>query len=150
VLYSDNEALRYLNSLKRHLARHNKWVEFLQDYTFVLKNKAGVENKVADALSWRVMILIVMSAEVTGFERLREEYESCPDFEKIYVTLWDDSIREMDNFLLQDDCSSGSINYVFPVRPLGIFSLGKYMLKVWLDISARRRRLRLLNTDSSG
>ena len=102
-MYSDNEALRYLNSLKRHLARHNKWVEFLQDYTFVLKNKAGVENKVADALSWRVMILIVMSAEVTGFERLREEYESCPDFEKIYVTLWDDSIREMDNFLLQDD-----------------------------------------------
>ena len=53
------------------------------DYTFVLKHKAGVENKVADALSRRVMTLVTMSTEVIGFERLREEYDSCPDFEKI-------------------------------------------------------------------
>ena len=45
------------------------------------------QDKVADALSGRVMILVAMSAEVTGFERLREEYESCPDFREIYVTL---------------------------------------------------------------
>ena len=38
--------------------------------TFVLKHKAGVENKVADALSRRVMILVAMSAKMTGFERL--------------------------------------------------------------------------------
>ena len=63
--------LKYLNSQKRLNARHKKWVEFLQDYTFVLKHKAGVENKVADALSWRVMILVAMSAEVIGFETLR-------------------------------------------------------------------------------
>ena len=79
VLYSDHEALKHLNSQKRLNARHNKWV-FLQVYTFVLKHKAGVENKVADALSRRVMILVVMSAEVIGFERLREKYDSCPDF----------------------------------------------------------------------
>ena len=60
-------------------------MKFLQNYTFVLKHKAGVENKV-DALSRRVMILVAMSAEVTEFERLREEYESCPDFGEIYVT----------------------------------------------------------------
>ena len=83
VLYSDHEALRYLNSQKRLNARHSKWVEFLQDYTFVLKHKAGIENKVADALSQRVMTLVTMSAEVIGFERLREEYDSCPDFGKI-------------------------------------------------------------------
>ena len=46
--------------------RHNKWAKFLQDYMFVLKHKAGVENKVADALSRRVMILVAISAEVTG------------------------------------------------------------------------------------
>jgi len=56
VLYSDHEALKYLNSRKRLNARHSKWVEFLKDYTFVLKHKAGVENKVADELIWRVMI----------------------------------------------------------------------------------------------
>ena len=62
----------------------------------------GVENKVADALNLRVMILITMSAEVTGSERLKEGYESCPDFGEIYVTLRDGSVREIDNFLLQD------------------------------------------------
>ena len=113
VLYSDHEALKYLNSQKRLNARHSKWVEFLQDYTFVLKHKARVENKVPDALSQRVMILITMSAEVSGFERLREEYDSCPDFEKIYVTLWDSSVREMDGFLLQD-------GYLFKLRKLCI------------------------------
>ena len=67
-------------------------MEFLQDYIFILKHKAGVKNKVADALSQRVMILVAMSVEVIGFERLREEYESCLDFGKIYVTFWDGSV----------------------------------------------------------
>jgi len=66
VLYSDHEALKYLNSHKRLNLRHNKWVKFLQDYTFVLKYKAGVENKIVDALSQRVMTLVVMSAKRLG------------------------------------------------------------------------------------
>ena len=66
MLYSDHEALKYHKSQKRLNVRHSKWVEFLQDYTFVLKHKARVENKVVDVLSRRVMILIVMSAEMTG------------------------------------------------------------------------------------
>ena len=102
MLYSNHEALKYLNSQKRLNARHSKWVEFLQGYTFILKHKAGVEKKVADALNRHVMILVAMSAEVIGFKRLREEYDSCPDFRKIYVTLRDSSVREMDGFLLQD------------------------------------------------
>ena len=77
-------------------------MEFLQDYTFVLKHKAGIENKVADA-----------STEVIGFERLREEYDSCPDFGKIYVTLRDGPVREMYGFLLKD-------GYLFRFRKLCI------------------------------
>ena len=79
-------------------------MELLQDYTFVLRHKVRIENKVADALSRRV-ILIAMSAEVTVFERLREEYESCPDFEEIYVTGWicsrDGQIVVQDEYLLR-------------------------------------------------
>ena len=48
------------------------------------------------------MILIAMSAEVTVFERLKEEYELCPNFGEIYVTLRDSSDREIDNFMLPD------------------------------------------------
>ena len=122
VLYSDHEALKYLNSQKRLNVWHSKWVEFLQDYTFVLKHKTGVENKVADALNRRVMILVAMSEEVTGFERLRE-YESCPDFGEIYVALWDSFVREMDGFLLQNGYLFRFLNYVFLVRPSRTFLL---------------------------
>ena len=52
-----------------------------------LKHKAGVENRVADALSHRRTLLSVMSIEVVGFEKIKDTYESCPDFENIYTCL---------------------------------------------------------------
>ena len=61
VLYSDHEALRFLNSQKKLNPRHGKGVEFIQAYTFVLKHRAGTENRVADALSRRSMFLISVS-----------------------------------------------------------------------------------------
>jgi len=45
---------------------------------------------------------------------------------------------------------SDFVSYVFHARPSGIFSFGKYMLEVWLDILVRTRQLRSLNTDSTG
>ena len=57
VLFSDHQALRYLNSQKKLNARHAKWVEFLNEYSFVINHHAGIENKVADALS-RLTIII--------------------------------------------------------------------------------------------
>ena len=50
----------------------------------MVKHRAGVENKAADALSRRVSWLTVMSVKVTGFERLKDDYESCPDFGELY------------------------------------------------------------------
>jgi len=57
---------------------------------------------VADALSCRVFILTKMSTAVNGFERLKTEYESCPDFHEIYVELKDGTTREVDGFVLHD------------------------------------------------
>ena len=87
VLYSDHEALRFLNFQKKLNPRHGKWVEFIQAYTFVLKHRAGTENRVADALSRRSMFLISVSTQVVGFDRLKEEYPKCPDFSEIYQSL---------------------------------------------------------------
>jgi len=81
VIYSDHEALKYLNSQKKLNSRHDRWVEFLQDYTYILKHKAGVENRVADALSRCRALLSVMNTEVVGFEKIKDIYDSCPDFE---------------------------------------------------------------------
>lgn len=35
VLLTDHQALQYINSQKRLGARHEKWVEYLQEYTFL-------------------------------------------------------------------------------------------------------------------
>ncbi|GJW92905.1 RNA-directed DNA polymerase [Tanacetum coccineum] len=80
VLFSDHEALKYLNSQHKVSRRHAKWVEFLQSYSFSLKHKAGKLNKVVDALSRRHCLLQTMEAKVLGFEVLKDLYEDDCDF----------------------------------------------------------------------
>jgi hypothetical protein len=41
VLFTDHIALKYVNTQKKFKSRHEKWVSFLQGYTFVLKHKLG-------------------------------------------------------------------------------------------------------------
>ena len=38
IIYSDYEALKYLNSQKKLNSRNGRWVGFLQDYTYILKH----------------------------------------------------------------------------------------------------------------
>ncbi|XP_022847564.1 uncharacterized protein LOC111370094 [Olea europaea var. sylvestris] len=102
VLYSDHEALRYLNSQKRISSRHGRWVEHLQAYSFVLKHKKGMENQAADALSCRVSLLSIMSVKVIGFERLKEDYEACPDFKDIFLNLQKGQSGATDGFRLEE------------------------------------------------
>jgi len=102
VLFSDHEALRFLSSQKKLNPRHGKWVEFIQAYTFVLKYRAGTENRVADALSRRSMLLNSVSTEVVGFERLKEEYPTCPDFGDIYRSLQQGPSSEHSDYTLLD------------------------------------------------
>ena len=53
VSYTDHKALQYLGSQHKLNQIHMKWVEYFQSFTFVIKHKSGVTNKVADALSRR-------------------------------------------------------------------------------------------------
>uniref|UniRef100_A0A2N9ICA7 Integrase catalytic domain-containing protein n=1 Tax=Fagus sylvatica TaxID=28930 RepID=A0A2N9ICA7_FAGSY len=77
--------LRYSTYDKEFYAVLGRVLAALQ--SFALKHKAGIENKAADALSRRVTLLSMMSTNITGFERLRDEYESCPDFGQVHATL---------------------------------------------------------------
>jgi hypothetical protein len=102
VIYSDHDALRHLHSQKKVYFRHVSLVEYLHRYSFAFKHKVGIENKAADALSRRVTLLSMMSTNVTGFERLRGEYESCPDFGKVHATLSSAPHPTIEDYTIQD------------------------------------------------
>jgi len=59
-----------------------------------------MENKTVNVLSCRIMLLSMMSVDVTGFERLKEE--SCLEFEKIYMTLKDENNHIVNGYHLQE------------------------------------------------
>ena len=79
----------------------------------MVKHRAGAENKAADALSRRVSLLFVMSVKVTGFERLKDEYESSPDFGELYTSLSNAPWPILDDYTLKD-------GYLFKANKLRI------------------------------
>ena len=52
----------------------------MQSFTFVIKHKSGVTNKVANALSRRCSLLTEMKVEVLGFDEMKELYDADLDF----------------------------------------------------------------------
>ena len=61
-----------------------KWVEFLQGFTFVIKHVSGKENKVADALSKKSLMVQESQIQVLGFDFLKDLYKSNLDFKEAY------------------------------------------------------------------
>jgi hypothetical protein len=84
ILFSDHQALKFINSQNNVNRMHARWVSFIQRFTFNLKHKSGQLNKVADALSRKVSLLITMRAEVIGFECLKDLYADDEDFRTIW------------------------------------------------------------------
>ena len=80
ILFNDHHALQFINNQNSVNRIHAGWVSFIQRFTFALKHKAGQVNKVANALSKRVALLLTMWAEVIGFDCLKELYSEDEDF----------------------------------------------------------------------
>ncbi|XP_022889239.1 uncharacterized protein LOC111404704 [Olea europaea var. sylvestris] len=53
ILYTDHDTFKHLGTQDKVSARHASWIAYLQQFTFVIKHKAGALNKIADALSRR-------------------------------------------------------------------------------------------------
>ena len=53
-----------------------------------------------------------MSVKVTGFKRLKDDYESCPDFGELYTSLSNALRPILDDYTLQDGTCSKPTNYV--------------------------------------
>ena len=84
TLYSDHDALRFLHSQKKLSALHQRWMEFLQEFTFSLRHRPGGDNRIADALSRRHHTLQISQAAITGFDQLPLLYANCPDFQEAW------------------------------------------------------------------
>jgi hypothetical protein len=56
-LYSNNHALQFVTQQERLNQRHVKWVEYMQNFTFVIKHIFGTTSKVPDSLSRKCLLL---------------------------------------------------------------------------------------------
>ncbi|GKA13070.1 RNA-directed DNA polymerase [Tanacetum coccineum] len=68
VLFSDHEALKFINGQHKLKPRHAKWVEFIQAFSFVIQHKVGSNNQVANALSRRHLLITTMQIRVQVFQ----------------------------------------------------------------------------------
>lgn len=84
VVYTDNQAVSFLNSQDKLNHRHVKWVEYLQAYTFTLKHKKGQCNKVADALSKRLLTIQEIQVKSIGIDCFQDLYPNDDDFAAAY------------------------------------------------------------------
>jgi hypothetical protein len=105
VLYSDNQALQFITRQENLNQRHAKWVEFMQNFTFVIKHISGSANKVADALSRRSLVIQEFQVKTLGFEHLKEMYQEDLDFKEAYEAYGNPLLRDnnsLSKYLIQD------------------------------------------------
>jgi hypothetical protein len=106
VIHSDHESLKHLKGQGKLNRRHAKWVEFIENFPYVIKYKQGKENIVADALSRRDVLLHTMNTRLLGFEYVKELYDNDSDFAEIYNTCGHSASGKfylMDGFLFKEN-----------------------------------------------
>ncbi|KAJ9536809.1 hypothetical protein OSB04_un000033 [Centaurea solstitialis] len=85
ILFSDHQALRFIQGQNKLNPRHAKWVELLQDFSLVIRHKSGATNTVVDALSRRRGILTPLQTHVDRFDALHTLYADDLDFASLWV-----------------------------------------------------------------
>ena len=94
VLYSDNHALQFVTQQEKLNQRHVKWVEYMQNFTFVTKHISGIANKVANALSRKCLLLQEFRVKTLGFDNLKDMYRDDPDFKEAYEAFENPILRD--------------------------------------------------------
>jgi hypothetical protein len=85
--------------------KHAKWVEFMQNFTFVINHIYGTANKVVDALSRKCLILQEFRVKTLGFDSLKDMYRDDSDFKDAYEACENLVLRDRSQwieYLIQD------------------------------------------------
>jgi hypothetical protein len=98
-LYTDNQALQFITKQEKLNQRHAKWVEFMQNFTFVIKYISGSANKVAYSLRRRCLILQEFQLETLGFEHFKEIYQEDLDFKEEYEACDNPLLRDINQWM---------------------------------------------------
>ena len=99
VLFTDHDSLRHIRSQDKVSHKHGRWMAFLEKFTFVVKHKSGISNRVADALSRRSNLLVSMRVGVPGLDVLMEQLTVDPYFS---VVLQGVQSGQRSDFLVHD------------------------------------------------
>ena len=73
-IHSDHKSLKYLKGERKLNNRHAKWMEFLEQFPYVIKYKKGKSNVVVNALSKRHILFSKLEAQVFRFNNILEMY----------------------------------------------------------------------------
>lgn len=105
IVSTNNHALRFINGQEKHNPKYIKWMKQLQAYTFTIKHKKGVTNKVADVLNRRMLTMQEVSLHSMGIEPLKELYKEELDFKDAYNACLNFSICfhvDFSDYMLQE------------------------------------------------
>jgi hypothetical protein len=94
VLYSDNHALQFVTQQEKLNQRHVKWVEYMKNFTFVIKHISGIANKFVDALTRKCFLLQEFKVKMLGFDDLRNMYADDQDFKEAYEVAKNPILRD--------------------------------------------------------
>jgi hypothetical protein len=81
------------------------WVEYMQNFTFVIKHISSTANKVADALSRKCLLLQEFRVRTLGFDDMRDMYADDLDFTEAYEAAENPVLRDRSQwieYMIQD------------------------------------------------
>ncbi|XP_038695443.1 uncharacterized protein LOC119992722 [Tripterygium wilfordii] len=59
---------------------HARWSAYIENFPYKLMHQSGSTNTVANALSRHVSLLAALRTEINGFDCVKEQFLSDPDF----------------------------------------------------------------------
>ncbi|GJS97464.1 RNA-directed DNA polymerase [Tanacetum coccineum] len=130
VLFSDHEALKFINGQHKLKSRHAKWVKFIQAFSFFIRHKVGSNNQVADALSRRHSLITTIQIRVQGFDSFRGLYCDVPDFREIW--------SKCDNAIVLEGHAGGFASHIGRNKTLALLRLYTPLsvpVAPWEDVS---------------